>query len=454
MVLLIALTPELRAQKVNSLYFLEKSPMHTRMNPAMAPKKSCLGFGLGNIALSLRSDMALSDLVIPGRNGELMTFMHPDANKTKFLSGLGKVSDFSGSVNVELFNLGIRLKHFYISVHSGIYADMGLGIPKDFFSLFMLGMDATQASTRFDLTALNFEALLYTKNGLGFTTGIGEIFNVGANVNHLVGIGNMKLGFDELSIRAGDQQWDVVSKGYLRYAGPQQLLFTYSEDSYLDGISTDFSSPDGPGNLSPPGSGLSIDLGLTAKPLPFLNLSASITDLGFIRWSKYHVQQAVSNETFSFEGMDLAFGEESQDEEEGNGIGDQLQELIRLSKDVPTKSFVSGLTTKLNIGGEVGILNDRISFGLLSQTAIARSRLLYQDFMLSANFKPGSMLQAALTYSLLHGKMSSFGTAVNLKLLYVNFFLAADYIPLIYTPQMIPVNNSHFNLQTGINLMF
>jgi len=54
----------------------------------------------------------------------------------------------------------------------------------------------------------------------------------------------------------------------------------------------------------------------------------------------------------------------------------------------------------------------------------------------------------------LHGKMSSFGTAVNLKLLYVNFFLAADYIPLIYTPQMIPVNNSHFNLQTGINLMF
>ncbi|OQC02095.1 MAG: hypothetical protein BWX77_01433 [Bacteroidetes bacterium ADurb.Bin090] len=231
-------------------------------------------------------------------------------------------------------------------------------------------------------------------------------------------------------------------------------MFTYSEDSYLDGISTDFSSPDGPGNLSPPGSGLSIDLGLTAKPLPFLNLSASITDLGFIRWSKYHVQQAVSNETFSFEGMDLAFGEESQDEEEGNGIGDQLQELIRLSKDVPTKSFVSGLTTKLNIGGEVGILNDRISFGLLSQTAIARSRLLYQDFMLSANFKPGSMLQAALTYSLLHGKMSSFGTAVNLKLLYVNFFLAADYIPLIYTPQMIPVNNSHFNLQTGINLMF
>ncbi|HQM93851.1 MAG TPA: hypothetical protein PKZ18_08140, partial [Bacteroidales bacterium] len=59
-----------------------------------------------------------------------------------------------------------------------------------------------------------------------------------------------------------------------------------------------------------------------------------------------------------------------------------------------------------------------------------------------------------ITYSLLHGKMSSFGTAVNLKLLYVNFFLAADYIPLIYTPQMIPVNNSHFNLQTGINLMF
>jgi len=454
MVLLTASIPELVAQKVNSLYFLERSPMHIRMNPAMAPKNSCLGFGLGSVALSLRSDVGLSDVLIPGQNGELITVMHPDADKAGFLSGLGKVSDFSGSVNVELFNLGIRLKQFYVSVHSGIYADMGLGIPRDLFSLFMLGMDPDQASTRFDLTALNFEAMLYAKNGLGLTTAIGKIFNVGVNLNHLIGIGHMKMGFDELSIRAGDQQWDVVSKGYLRYAGPQQLMFTYSDDNYLDGIDSDLSSPGGLGHLWSPGIGSSVDLGLTAKPLPFLNLSASIVDLGFIRWNKNYVQQAVSDESFTFDGIGLAFGEESQDEEEGNGIGDQLQELMRLSKDVSAGSFVSGLTTKLNIGGEVGVLNDRISFGLLSQTAIARSRLLYQDFMLSANFKPGSVFQSALTYSLLHGKMSSFGAAINLKLLFLNFFLAADYIPMIYTPQMIPVKNSHFNLQTGLNLMF
>lgn len=454
--LLTALTSELRAQKVNSLYFLERTAMHTRMNPAMAPWNSCIGLGLGNIAFNIQSDLALSDVLIPGQNGGLISFMHPDADKALFLSGLGDVSNFSGNFNMEIFNLGIRMKQAYISFHSGIYMDMGLGMPKDFLRLFMLGMDATQQSTLFDLSALNFEANLYNKTGVGLSLGLGEIFSLGVNVDYLVGLANMKLGFDELSINATDQQWDVVSKGYIRYAGPQQLMFTYSDDNYLNGISTDFSSLTSANytDLLSTGKGFSVDLGLTARPLPFLSLSASITDLGYINWNKDYVQQAVSNESFSFEGMELAFGESSQDEEEGNAIGDQLQNLMHLSKDVSSEAFVSKLTSKLNIGAEAGVLDNRISFGVLSQTAFADNKLLYQDLMLSANFKPGSLLQAALTYSLLHGKMSSIGAAVNLKLLFVNFFLAADYIPMVYSPQMIPVNNSHFNLQTGFNLMF
>ncbi|MDD4431518.1 MAG: DUF5723 family protein [Bacteroidales bacterium] len=454
--LLTALTSELRAQKVNSLYFLERTAMHTRMNPAMAPKNSCIGLGLGNIAFNIQSDLALSDVIIPGQNGGLISVMHPDADKALFLSGLGDVSNFSGNFNMEILNLGIRMKQAYISFHSGIYMDMGLGMPKDFLRLFMLGMDATQASTLFDLSSLNFETNLYNKTGVGLSLGLGEIFSLGVNVDYLVGLANMKLGFDELSINATDQQWDVVSKGYIRYAGPQQLMFTYSDDNYLNGISTDFSSLTSANytDLLSTGKGFSVDLGLTARPLPFLSLSASITDLGYINWNKDYVQQAVSNESFSFEGMELAFGESSQDEEEGNAIGDQLQNLMHLSKDVSSEAFVSKLTSKLNIGAEAGVLDNRISFGVLSQTAFADNKLLYQDLMLSANFKPGSLLQAALTYSLLHGKMSSFGAAVNLKLLFINFFLAADYIPMVYSPQMIPVNNSHFNLQTGFNLMF
>ncbi|MDD4362090.1 MAG: DUF5723 family protein, partial [Bacteroidales bacterium] len=128
--LLTALTSELRAQKVNSLYFLERTAMHTRMNPAMAPKNSCIGLGLGNIAFNIQSDLALSDVIIPGQNGGLISVMHPDADKALFLSGLGDVSNFSGNFNMEIVNLGIRMKQAYISFHSGIYMDMGLGMPK------------------------------------------------------------------------------------------------------------------------------------------------------------------------------------------------------------------------------------------------------------------------------------------------------------------------------------
>ena len=107
----------------------------------------------------------------------------------------------------------------------------------------------------------------------------------------------------------------------------------------------------------------------------------------------------------------------------------------------------------MNLGGEVGFLNDRISAGLLSQTCFA-SDGTYENIMISANAKPISIIQAALTYSLLHGKQSAIGAAVNAKLLFFDLFFAADCIPTKFSPQMIPINNSYFNTEFGLNVMF
>lgn len=443
----------IRAQKVNSLYFLENTAMHTRMNPAMAPKHSSVGLGMSNIALSMESDLAFSDLFFLGSDGSLISFMHPDTDKALFLSNLGEVSGIGGSLNMEIMNVGIRIKQSYISFHSGIYMEMGLGMPKDFFRLFMLGMDANQTSTQFDLSPLQVNARAYNKTGLGFSTAIGKIFSLGVNLDYLSGLGDVNMSFDELSIHASDRQWNVVSKGRMRYTGPKQLKFVYDTDNYMEGIETEEGSDMNFMEFMSVGRGFSLDVGMTAKPLAFLNLSASLCDLGYIRWNKDYVQQAYSNETFSFTGLDMG-GDFSENEEDENKLGDQFQALIRMSQDASTASFVSRLTGKLNLGAEAGILDNRLSLGILSQTAFSDQGLVYQDFMLAANFKPGSMLQTALTYSLLHGKMSSFGAALNLKLAFINLFMAADFIPTIYSPQMIPVNNSRFNLQTGLNVMF
>lgn len=451
--LMAGLATSTHAQKANSLYFLSDAPLHTRMNPAMAPKASGFGLGLSSLSLHLYSDLAVNDLFIPGPNGELRTFLHPEIDKNAFISGLNDVSSVSSGLDVELFTLGIRVKDMYFSLHSSLNMDLGLGVPKDLFKLIMLGMDQNASSTQFDLTQFNFNTLLYNKTGVGFSKSIGEMFTVGANVDFLTGLAHLEAGFDELSIDARGTEWTVTSKGYVQMAGPSDIQFTYDEANKFTGV--DFSHYASPTNITgsttlASGSGLSVDLGMTAKPLPFLKLSAAITDLGFIKWKKDGIQKASSNGTFTFDGMELSGSEE---EGEDNQLANELQEMANFTKTTVDKGYSSRLTSKLNVGAEAGVLKNKITFGLMSQTGFAPNGV-YQDLMVAANLKPGSLIQTAFTYSLLHGEMSSFGAAINMKLLFLNLFLAADYIPLRYTANMLPLRNSYFNTQFGFNFMF
>lgn len=453
---MFCLPGNLSAQRVNSLYFLERTPFHTQWNPAMAPKNSGLGIGISNFSMSIQSDLALDDLVFPGENGgQPRSFLDPSVDANVFVAGLKDVSSLNFSTSIDIFNLGIRVLNNYFTFHSGIAFDAGIGIPKDFFGMFLLGMDENQPSTRFDLTDMNINAMTYSKIGIGYSMKLGKMFSVGINANYLQGMADMRMGFDQLTIDASETKWDVTSKGYIQMAAPEYVGFTYDDKSYLNGMDFDSDAFGGPSSLmnSMPkaGSGFSIDLGVTAKPLPFLTLSAAIMDLGSIKWNANSIQRAKANGTYTYEGT--ALNEAGKESMSSGETLDSFEDMVHFEKDNSFQPYKSKLTTKLNIGAEAGILNNRISFGVLSQTGFATDGT-YQDVMLSANLKPSSIIQGALTYSLLHGEQSSIGAAVNCKLLFLNIFAAADYIPFHYTPQMIPVSNSYYNMQFGINMMF
>jgi len=458
---LIFVASNINAQKVNSLYFLENTPINARINPAMAPKYS--GFGiLSSLSFYMQSDIAVDDIFYPGSDGELNTFLHPDVDKNAFISSLKDISSFNTGFNLELFNFGLRiLKNNYISVHTGINVDAGVGLPKDFFRFFVLGMDNNASSTTFDMTSLKLETMVYSKTGASFSTKIGKMFAVGVGFNYLQGYMNTSMGFDQFTIDASETKWDITSKGYLQIAGPEELQLAYSEEGYLNGVENDFNL-NSSGNfatifnsMSKVGTGYSIDLGLTVKPLDFLTVSASLTDIGSIKWNNDYIQKATSNGTFSYEGSDLneMMNNSDNSSSTGNQLNESILEFVRFEKVSNVESYSSKLTTKLNLAAELGVLKNRITFGVLSQTGFTENGK-FNDLMISANLKPGSSIQTALTYSLLHGETSSFGAAVNVKLMFFNFFLAADYIPLNYTPQMLPLNNSYYNMQFGLNFMF
>ena len=451
------------SQTVNSLYFLEKTPFHTKWNPAMAPSRSGIGGPFSSFGITFRSDLVFSDVFYPSADGNsLLSILHPDlpqSDKDAFLTKMGDAANFGVNTNLDFFNIGLKLGGAYFTLGSSMSTDIGMGLPKDFFELFLNGT-GSGASNTLNMAALNINAMSYLKTGVGLSLKVGNKLTVGGTVNYLMGIADMRLGFDKFNINTSNTSWEIETQGNLRVIAPDFVQLKYNADGYLDfenvGEMVDdsyFSSfasniqSDFKGTLPTAGTGLSVDLGVTFKPMNFLTVSAAVLDYGSIKWKPENINQATSNSTFTYNGSDLS-GDSNSD------FSSQLVDMMHLEKVANPEAYSSKLTTKINLGAELGLLpKNRISLGVLSQTGIAENGN-YQDFMFSANLKPISLIQTALTYSMLHGGMSAIGAALNIKLLFLNIYAAADYIPMKVTPQYIPINNGYFNFQTGFNLMF
>jgi hypothetical protein len=437
----------IHAQQSNSLYFLEQTPIQSQWNPALTPGRTYVGAGISNFGISVRSDLAYSDIFIPNSTtGKLDWFLNSSVDKEAWIGGLKSISNFGMSAQNDLLNLGFKIGDNFVSLHAGIYADANIGVPKDFFTFFMLGMDEEASSTAYNLKDLSFNAFTYSKVGVGLSRKFDKL-SVGVNLNYLIGMTNLQMGFDRFDVDAAETGWDIKTNGYLNLTGPDAIQLKYDDEGIFSGIENESSGMEKAFlPSSSPGKGFSVDLGASYKPLDFLTVSASLVDLGSIKWKTDAISRAESNGTFHWDGSDL--------EEDGdNDPLTDLKDMVNFKKVDNVSAYKTKLTTKLNLSAEASILNDQVTFGILSQSRLAEDDKS-QNFMFAANYKPGKIFQGSLTYSTLNGSMSSIGAGMNLKLLFFNFFIAADYIPLKVTAQYLPLNNSNFNLQTGFNLMF
>ncbi|MCX6309605.1 MAG: DUF5723 family protein, partial [Bacteroidia bacterium] len=200
--LLFVATQRTQAQQVNSLYFLEKTPFHTKWNPAMAPSRPGIGVGVSSIAFNVHSDLAMSDIFYPSTDGsgELWTVLHPSVDKNLFLDGLNDVSNIGGGMSMDLFNLGMKFGKLYLTLNSSINTDLGIGLPKDLFKFIMLGTN--NAGGDLDLSSLNINSMTYAKAGVGLSLQLSQKLSVGVTANYLLGLADMRLGFDQFTIGA------------------------------------------------------------------------------------------------------------------------------------------------------------------------------------------------------------------------------------------------------------
>ena len=491
-VLMMTVTLTAGAQQVNTLYYLENAPMRHTINPAFQPvSQGYINFSpLGWTSMSAgNNSLTLSDLLyVNPLTGKTITPLHPDGDKEALLGVLRRSTLFNSDATFGLINMGFRIKEDgFLTIGINERVDAGVSLPKPMFD-FLLGggmQDLEGGMNYFDLSRLGINASVYTEVGVGYSHKINDKWSVGGKLKLLLGTAYMGVNSKDLGIDASTDAWRLHGDLDIQMAGPLKFEQLPNGDGmrvreYYDKLMKGEDGKDRDWNqlvdlnnwqqfLVPSGYGAAIDLGFTYKPIKQLQISAAVTDLGFIYWNKSRRYTASMDTIYTgvgdFEYNDPAFRNEQGDFDYNLLLDSAKNALIGLSDAAVlhggSKGAARMVTARLNVGLDANFWDTRVGIGVMSATKLHNARL-YEEVTFGLAFRPVNWFNIAASYSLLdNGKYSNIGAGIGfMPYDGINLTLAMDYIPTSYAAMenngkqmyVIPDKAKMVNLAMGFSI--
>jgi len=462
----------LKAQQVNTLYFMEDIPVRHFLNPSFQPNTDyylslpVIGFtqfNVGNNSVSLKD-------IIYNVNGKTISFMDSLGNIPRFYHTLKSNTLIDLDFQTNLLSFGFRKESAYWTFSLSEKIEGKVIVPKTLFKISLFGTPNPQYNS-FDFAKLEGDLSVYTEAALGYSKQLNKKWLVGGKLKFLLGSANVSNRNNQFILEAGAERWTLKGLGSANYSGPVQIKTTNNFQNFSYVTPSNIS-----GWLNPSGIGAGMDIGFEYRLNKKIRLSGAINDIGFIRWTAntQNYQYAVD---YTFNGIQAFNSNTSINTYKdvynrlilGNALADSISTAFKssTSSKVTTSSYMTATTAKINLGFEFKILNDKMSLGLLSYSRLIKN-IIIEEITGSVNAKPNKWLNASLSYSLLDGRLSTIGAGLGLKAGIFHWFLAADYIPFekatlslsdlganypkINVP--IPYNSKYFNVSFGMNLIF
>jgi hypothetical protein len=454
-ILALAMLPG-RAQISNTLFFMQGVPQSNRVNPAYQP--DC-GFYLGFPMLApLRAELSSSalaweDVIYPHPTQDsLITFLHPLGDKEAFLTQLKGVNFLASGLGTTL-SLGFRTGVGFFSLDVATRLDGHMYYPGDLARLMLYG---TEEGRTYEFDGIGADLSAFDEISVGWSGALQDRLRIGARVKMMLGMANLSTIRSNLSVTTSQEAWTLRSDMLLKASLP--FAEVYYDDGMIDSIATnsDFDDPKlrnmprymfNTSNL-----GFGLDVGVDWRPTDALQVSVSLSDLGYIRWSD-EVHQVSYTTEYEYTGIELNPFELSED----YSMSDHLDSMVHQMADSlsgfldmsPAEPYSKMLNAKLYAGASYRV-TPGISFGVLSRTDFLNGKLAEQ-FTLSANFRAGRILHYTLSYSYLNAYYKNIGTGLSLNFGPLNFYLVSDNVlnTLIW-----PEESRSVNFWFGLNLVF
>lgn len=468
--IMLVCTLSANAQFLRTSYFMEGTHYRQQLNPALTPTKGYFNLPvIGAVNATVGStSLGYQDIIDIIDDGDDF-YTKPD-----FMNRLKDNNKLNVNFSTEILSAGwYKGKNFW-SFNIGLRTDIGANLTKNMFT-FLNEMETVEENWRnsnYDISGQQLNINAYTEIGLGLSRQINSRLTVGARVKALLGIGNMELKLNRVAMSANlpsDQQinqWS--SESYWNSMTPSQAAQAAQElkdkfnnyhanltvgaelKSSFKGLElqeeegkdyvTDFDFDSG--KLGIAGYGFGIDLGASYKILDNLTVSASVLDLGFISWSKSSTKIASANpDPIDIKGGTYAnmvdpnnpntvMNAVNQLQNDAQGYMDRVTngdvldyDMLQLEVSDAKESRKSRLASTLVLGAEYGFFNNKLAVGVLSTTRFVQPDAL-TELTFSANYRPKSWFNVALSYSAIQSAGKSFGLGLKLGPL----FVGTDYM--------------------------
>ena len=452
---------EASAQNSQAMYFMN-IPQNHLINPAFRPSNSVyIGLPVvSGINLNINNNFVnFSDVFIKGQvKDSIITFLHPDYNVDKFLAKLKDKNFLESESMIQLFGVGFSIgKDGYVFIDINERVDGNVVMPGDLFKLALKGNEEFVGS-RIDLSSLRGDMKYYHEVGMGYSRNITDRLRIGIKGKLLFGIADVSIDNGSLGINVNNDYTHLLDADLIvNISGPVTIFKNSKND--IDSIgfddkkigTTDFLS--GKKNM-----GMGLDIGATYDISDRFKLTASITDLGFIRW-KNEVTNLKAKNQFLFSGlnMDNVLNGTMTFDSVANLMGESLKNAFKVSDS--KRPFTTWLPFSVTLGGSYNVTK-QFSVGLLSYSRII-GKQVREAMTLSANINIGNSLSASLGYTAENHQYDNLGAGLAFRAGVTQFYLVTDRIPVMWnrikndnSNIILPENWNTFNLRLGMNLVF
>lgn len=420
------------AQADLGLHFMPGLIQSQSTNPAFISEKN-INIALPGISFGgTHSGFTLSDLLQPVVGSDSL-----QVDIDHVLLQLQDENVFKSKVQADILSVGFRLGGLQLGVHAGARGSFFAAYPKDLVRLAWEGNGDYVGQTL--SVAPDFQAFAYNEIGISGAIRLKKKIQLGARVKYLMGLADFSLSKNNLQFRTLEEYYQLNLLTDLKFNTSTFNLGSLNSLDEIDQLEPQFTFEPTTGN-----TGFAADLGIVVNLLEKLSVSASVKDLGFIKWTD-NVSNYTVNGTVNFEGIDAAAI--------GDGDGEEMEELVDsllsgLTVQSSQDSYRTYLPTEFYVSATFTPIKSLRLGGLIQSTFYRGQRT--SAVALSASKDLGKILSLGVSYATINKSYQNLGANILLKLGPIHFYTVADNIMAFVKPE----NSKFANLRMGMNVAF